>query len=94
MNNTAPRYFVHLVSTTDAQLYTEQDIDQAAHLPAGETIREALAFALEHIDGFVCDADRDFEFVPAKLGRIYLFDGSRGGKDIVTVAEAQAIVNR
>jgi len=84
------RYTVHLTSN-DKQHYTEQDFDQAAHLPAGETIREALMFALAHRQGFAVDHD-NLVFEPAELTHIYLFDGSQ--KDIVTVAEAEAIVNR
>jgi len=85
------RYTVHLVSN-GSQLYTTEDVDQAAHLDAGDTIREALTFALQHKQGFTVPADGDFEFVPAELTHIYLFDGSRGGKDILTVAEAQDII--
>ena len=84
------RYTVHLTSN-DKQHYTGQDFDQAAHLPAGETIREALMFALAHRQGFTVDHD-NLVFEPAELTHIYLFDGSQ--KDIVTVAEAEAIVNR
>ena len=85
------RYTVHLVSN-GSQHYTTEDVDQAAHLDAGDTIREALTFALAHREGFTVPADGDFEFVPAELTHIYLFDGSRGGKDILTVAEAQDII--
>ncbi|AVR56293.1 hypothetical protein PBI_ETNA_28 [Microbacterium phage Etna] len=87
------RYTVHLVSN-GSQHYTEQDFDQAAHLEAGDTIREALTFALAHKEGFTVNADGDFVFEPSTLTTIYLFDGSRGGRDVITVAEAEAIVNR
>lgn len=85
------RYTVHLTSN-GSQLYTEQDFDQAAHLDAGETIREALTFALQHKQGFTVPADGDFEFVPAELTHVYLFDGLK--RDIVTVEEAEAIISR
>lgn len=86
----APKYSVSLKTVDGTSVYTEKDFDQPSKLPAGNTIREALQYAVDHSKGFSIPADGDFEFYPSKVAKIILWDGN--SPEEITLAYALEIL--
>jgi len=87
----APKYSISLKSEDGASIYIEKDFDQPSKLPAGNSIREALQYAVDHAKGYAMDFDNN-EFKPRKASTILLWDGN--SYDEISIAAALDILRR
>lgn len=83
------KYTVSLKDANGTQVYTAKDLDEPGFKPAGDTIRQALEFAVGHTQGFTVDMDT-YEFRPAKVATVVLRDA--GGMETLTIEQAKAIL--